>query len=440
MTSNRKILIAATVVLVFGSAAVISLVQGRERGIEVRLEEVARRDLVSTVTASGNIRARLAVDISADVMGRVIELNVEEGDDVTRGEVLLRIDPSQLEAAVSRAQASLSQAQAQVAQQRANLIRAERDYERTHTLWTRDSTLVSPQQVEDAQTNMEVNRSLFEAAEYGVSQAQAALAEANDQLSKTIIRAPISGKVTRLNVEAGETVVIGTMNNPGSLILTISDLSVVEVVVEVDETDVPEVAMGDSAVVELDAFPGRQFSGRVTEIGNSAIVPPSTTAGTGQTAAIDFEVVITLDDPGVPLRPDLSATADIVTAVREDAFSIPIISLTVREEEGEAEGEGVGMAETDQGQTERPEGPVARGQQPKEIEGVFLVRDGIAHFTEVEVGITGQEYFEILSGVEPGDTVVAGPYQRIRELKDGDPVKAMESVSATSTGLGGAGS
>jgi len=322
-----------------------------------------------------------------------------------------------------------------------NLIRAERDFERTHALWTRDSTLVSPQQVEDAETNMEVNRSLFEAAEYGVSQAQAALAETKDQLSKTIIRAPISGKVTRLNVEAGETVVIGTMNNPGSLILTISDLSVVEVVVEVDETDVPEIALADSAVVELDAFPNRHFSGRVTEIGNSAIVPPSTTAGTGQTAAIDFEVVITLDDPGVPLRPDLSATADIVTAVREGSPSIPIISLTVREEEvegREGEQEAVGLEGTDQGQAERLQGPVARGRQPRTIEGVFVVREGIAHFTEVEVGITGQEYFEIIHGVEPGDTVVAGPYQRIRELKDGDPVKPMETASGTPPGLGGA--
>jgi len=440
MSSRRKILVGALVVVVLGSAATVSLLQGRDLGIEVRIEEVARRDLVSTVTASGNIRARLAVDISADVMGRVIELNVEEGDDVDRGEVLLRIDPSQLEAAVSRAQASLSQAQAQVAQQRANLVRAERDFRRVEALWMRDSTLVSPQQVEDAQTTMEVNTSLLEAAEFGVSQAQAALAEANDQLSKTIIRAPISGKVTRLNVEAGETVVIGTMNNPGSLILTISDLSVVEAVVEVDETDVPEITLGDSAVVELDAFPGRRFSGRVTEIGNSAIVPPSTTAGTGQTAAIDFEVVITLDDPGVQLRPDLSATADVVTAVREQVPSIPIISLTARQaEEEEEKVVAAAEEETDQNQVQRPQGPVARAQQVRELEGVFVVRDGTAHFTEVEVGITGQEYFEILSGVQPGDTVVAGPYQRIRELTDGDPVKALESRSASPSGVGGDG-
>jgi HlyD family secretion protein len=426
MSSGRKTLIGILVVVVLGSAVIISLVQGRDRGIEVRMEEVSRRDLISTVTASGNIRARLAVDISADVMGRVIELNVEEGDDVTQGEVLLRIDPSQLEAAVSRAQAGLSQAQAQVAQQQANLTRAERDFERTRSLWMRDSTLVSPQQVEDAETNAEVNRSLLEAADFGVSQAQAALEETQDQLSKTIIRAPISGKVTRLSVEAGETVVIGTMNNPGSLILTISDLSVVEAVMEVDETDVPEIALGDSAVVELDAFPDRQFSGRVTEIGNSAIVPPSTTAGSGQTAAIDFEVVITLDDPGIQLRPDLSATADVITALREGVPAIPIISLTIREEE--ESGDAL-VEEEDSNQVERPEGPVARGLQTREIEGVFVVRDGVATFVEVEVGITGQEYFEILSGVEPGDTVVSGPYQRIRELTDGDPVKPTEGSS-----------
>ncbi len=442
MSTGRKILIGVLVVVVLGSAAAISVVTSRNGGLEVRMEEVVRRDLVATVTASGNIRARRAVDISADVMGRVIELNVEEGNDVTRGEILLRIDPSQLEAAVSRAQAALSQAQAQAAQQQANLVKSQREYERTLALQGRDSTLVSPQQVEDAQTNLEVARSLFQAAEHGVAQARAGLEEAQDQLAKTIIQAPMSGKVTRLNVEEGETVVIGTMNNPGSLILTISDLSVVEAVVEVDETDVPEISLGDSAVVELDAFPEQQFAGRVTEIGNSAIVPPSTTAGTGQTAAIDFEVVITLDNPGTLLRPDLSATADIITAVREEVLSIPILALTVKEPEGAREEEAASaMEEEDPANVtreERPEGPVARSRQPREVEGVFRVRDGIATFVPVEVGITGQEYFQVLEGLEEGDTVVAGPYQRIRELEDGSEVKPVETGAAG--GSGGTGS
>jgi HlyD family secretion protein len=429
MSSRGKIIIGVVVVLVLGSAAAIAVLgSGNGRGVPVRMEEIATRDLVATVTVSGNVRARRAVDISADVMGRIIQLNVEEGDDVSQGDTLLRIDPSQLEAAVSRARATLSQARAQSAQQRANLLRAQRDYNRIATLRGRDSTLVSLQQLEDAETNQEVAQALFEASEYGVSQAEAALDETLDQLSKTIIRAPMAGKVTRLNVEEGETVVLGTMNNPGSLILTISDLSVVEAVMEVDETDVPEIALGDSALVELDAFPDRTFTGQVTEIGNSAIVPPSQTAGSGQTAAIDFEVVITMDEPGVLLRPDLSATADIITAVREDVVSIPIISLTVREPEG-TEGEVAPPdPETDDTQTnEGPRGPVARSQEIQDIEGVFLVRDGTAYFTPVEVGITGQEYFEVISGVQVGDTVVAGPYQRIRELSNEDPVRPDDS-------------
>ncbi len=348
------------------------------------MEEVAHRDLVATVTVSGNVRARKAVDISADVMGRIIALNVEEGDDVSQGDVLLTIDPRQLEANVSRAQASLSQAQAQAAQQRANRLRSYRDNDRIAGLWARDSTLVSRQQVEDAATTLEVAQALFEASEFGVSQARAALEEVLDQLAKTIIRAPMSGKVTRLNVEAGETVVIGTMNNAGSLILTISDLSVVEAVMEVDETDVPEIALGDSAVVELDAFPNRTFAGRVTEIGNSAIRPPSQTAGTGQTAAIDFEVVITLDDSGVQLRPDLSATADIITAVRTSVVTIPIISLTVRSPDQDSIATPAPDESSSAQTEERPRGPVARSQQAQEIEGVFVVRDGIAYFTPVD--------------------------------------------------------
>ena len=378
------------------------------------MEEVAKRDLVATVTASGNVRARRAVDISADVMGRIIELNVEEGDDVTQGDTLLRIDPSQLAAAVSRAQASLSQAQAQVAQQRSSRLRSYRDNDRIAALWARDSTLVSHQQVEDAETNLEVAQALFEASQFGVSQAEAALEEAQNQLAKTIIRAPMSGKITRLNVEAGETVVIGTMNNPGSLILTVSDLAVIEVVMEVDETDIPEISLGDSAVVELDAYPDRQFTGRVTQIGQSSITPPSQSGGS---ATIDFEVVITLEDSGIQLRPDLSATADIVTAIRKDVLAIPIISLTVRQEDGAA------IEREDTADSRSPEGPIARGLRSREREGVFLVRDGIATFTPVEVGITGQEFFEVISGLEEGDTVVAGPYQRIRELTDEDPVR-----------------
>lgn len=422
MSGVKKILIGVAVVVVLGAAAAISIRQGGSQGLEVRVEEVAARDLVATVTASGNIRPRRTVNISADVPGRIVELLVEEGETVEQGQVLLRIDPTQFQATVSRARAGLSQARAQVAQQQANYTQAVRELDRIEGILARDSVLVSRQQAEDARTSVEVSQALLEAAEYGVEQAEAAVDESEEQLAKTIILAPMTGKVTRLNVEEGETAIIGTMNNPGSLLLTISDLSVVEAVMQVDETSVPEITLGDSALVELDAFPNRIFTGRVTEIGNSAIVPPSQVAGTGQTAAIDFEVVITLDEPPNEIRPDLSASADIVTDTRTQVLSVPIIALTIRETENrdqDAEDEEAAPG------ADRARGPVGRAPAP--AEGVFLLGDdGAVTFVEVTVGIAGQEYFEVLDGLQEGDVVVAGPYQTIRQLRDGDPVRIME--------------
>ncbi|MEJ2205645.1 MAG: efflux RND transporter periplasmic adaptor subunit [Gemmatimonadota bacterium] len=417
METRNKILIGLGVVIVFGSAVGLSVVKGRDRGIEVRLETIERRDLVEFVTASGNIRARRAVDMSSDISAKVAELLVDEGQDVTQGQVLLRLDPAREDAGVSRAEATLSQARATRSQQEANLLQAQRNLDRLLALRARDSLLVSRQQLDDAETAVEVAEAQLRSAEFGVSQNEAALVEASDRLSKTIIRAPMDGKITRLNVEEGETVIIGTMNNPGSLILTISDLSVIEAVVQVDETDVPEISLGDSALVRIDAFPDREFSGRVTEIGNSAIRPPSQQTS-GQQAAIDFEVVITLDPTDAALRPDLSATADIVTATRADALSVPIIALTVRDAP-------VDTTDASGGQDPQSEA----GDQ----EGVFLVSEGVASFVPVEIGIAGQEYFEVLSGLSEGDTVVAGPYVRIRQLRDGDAVRNAEPGSEPSS-------
>ncbi len=422
MQTRTKIVIGIIVVVVFGSAAALSIAKGKQRGAEVRMEAVARRDLVATVTASGNIRARRAVELSSDISAKVSELLIDEGADVQAGQILLRLDPAQYQAGVSRAEAALSQARASQAQMEANLLRAQRDLDRLLALRQRDSLLVSVQQVDDAETAVEVAAAQLRSAQFGVSQAQASLDEAEDRLSKTIIRAPISGKVTRLNVEEGETVIIGTMNNPGSLILTISDLSVIEVVVQVDETDVPQVSLGDSASVRIDAFPDRGFSGRVTEIGNSAIRPPSQQAA-GQQAAIDFEVVVTLDPTDVELRPDLSATADIVTDVRDDVLTVPIIALTVREPDADS-------ASADTAAARDSDAP----ETSEEQEGVFLVRDAKVTFTPITVGIAGQEYFEVVAGLEAGDTVVSGPYQVIRQLENGDPVKKSEAPDSAAAG------
>ena len=397
-----KVLIAVLGVLVLGTAAFFSYTQRRANGVEIRAAVVERRDLTATVTASGNVRARRKVDISSDISARVTELLIDEGDDVEEGQELLRLDPSRYEAAANRSRANLMQSQAAVAQAQANFLRAEREADRKEALWARDSLLVSRQEVENARTDLEVQQSLLESSRFGVSQARAALDEAQDQLSKTVIVAPMSGRVTRLNVEEGETVIVGTMNNPGSLVLTVSDLSVMEVVLEVDETDVPEINLGDRATVDLDAFPDLEFPGVVTEIGNSAIRPPSQVAGTGQTPTIDFEVVVTLENPKAELRPDLSATAEVVTETRNNQLSIPIIALTLREDEEDG------------------------NEDSDPIEGVFVITEGRAHFTPVAVGIAGQEYFEVLSGLSPGDSVVSGPYQVVRTLEEGAAVRPVE--------------
>jgi HlyD family secretion protein len=415
MTTGRKVLIGILVVIVLAVAATLSVKGSRDRGIEVRIEEVTSRDLVETVTASGNIRAGRVVDISSDVSARVAELLIDEGDDVKVGQLLLRLDPTKFDAAVSRARAALNQSQAMMSQQEANREKAWRDLQRLEGLYQRDSLLVARQQLEDARTNFDLADRQLEASRFGVEQAQASLEETEERLSKTIFTAPIDGKVTRLNVEEGETVIVGTMNNPGSLVLTISELSRVEAVVQVDETDVPYIALGDSAVLELDAFPKRTFAGRVTEIGNSAILPPSQSSS--QQTAVDFEVVITIADPPGGIRPDLSATADIVTSTSEDALAVPIIALTVRSR-ADLEAE-----ESDDDDASEAAEKGSSHAVDDDVEGVFVVRDGEVEFVEVEVGITGEEHFEILSGLSLGDSIVVGPYARIRELTPGDAVR-----------------
>jgi HlyD family secretion protein len=418
MTTGRKVLIGLVVIAIVATAATVSVRKSGDRGVSVRIEAIDARDLVETVTASGNVRAGRIVDISSDVSARVAELLIEEGDDVVAGQLLLRLDPTQFDAVVSRAEATHNQALAQAAQQEASLEQAKRDMDRLEKLFARDSLLIARQQLEDARTNFERAVRQLESAEFGVAQAEASVDEAEERLSKTIFRAPISGKVTRLNVELGETVIVGTMNNPGSLVLTISELSRVEAVVQVDETDVPYISLGDDAILELDAFPGQRLEGTVTEIGNSAITPPSQNAS--QATAIDFEVVITMEHPPGGLRPDLSVTADIITARVENAISVPIIALTVRASDGSP----AARADEDSDEPERQLGPSAVRPEDEDVEGVFVVRDGSAEFVEVTVGITGQDHFEVLSGVEIGDSIVVGPYQRIRDLKSGSAVKS----------------
>jgi HlyD family secretion protein len=417
MSRGKKVLIGVGVLALVGFLAARAVSAGGEKAVTVRAEDVERRDLVAKVRASGHIEPKRSVDISADISGRVVQLPVEEGQAVREGDLLLIIDPTQYEAAVQRAEAALAEARAREVQARTDYDQARRDADRLRQLKERTEDLVTDQEVEQAVTGADVKQSFWRAAEHGVSMARAAVSEAQDRLDKTVIRAPMSGRITRLSVEKGETAIVGTMNNPGSLLLTVADLSEMEAVIEVDETDVPEVSIGDSASVEIDAFPNKRFTGRVAKIGNSSIRPVGSIGSTAGEQAIDFEVRIALDAPPEAIRPDLSATADVITATREDVLAIPIIALTLIDEEDFELMENELMAADSAG---------IAGRDASQIEGVYVVADGIAHFRTVEIGITGDNYFEVIAGLEEGETVVSGSYQAIRELRDSSFVEIEE--------------
>ena len=404
-------------VAVLGVAAYVATTAAKRgnAATEVRIEAVDSRDLVAAVTASGQVQPRTKVDLAADISGRIVRLAVKEGEMVRKGQFLLEIDPQEYVAAVQRSQAALSSARAQEAQARANLLQAQRNYDRSMEIQKTNAQLIASEQLEQLKTQVDVNKALAEAAQHNVDQSAAGLRDARSKLSKTTITAPMSGRVTRLVVEQGETAVPGTFNKDAATLLTISDMSVLETKVKVDETDVARISVGDSAVVQIDAFPDTTFVGKVVQISNSAV----RAAATGQASdqAIDYEVTIELLNPPPDTRPDFSTTAKVVTDIRDKVLSIPIIALTVRENES--------VSDADTAVT------VGRAAQKevgkKDVEGVFIVgADNKVTFRPVKVGIAGDRYFEVLSGLTAGEKIVGGTYQAIRELKDGDVVKEIK--------------
>jgi HlyD family secretion protein len=437
MSKRNKVLLGGGGAVLLIVLVLVSASAKRDKGIEVRFEQVGRRDLVAAVTASGKIQPKKKVDISADITGRITNIAVHEGDFVQKGQFLLQIDPTIYQANMQRATAAMSSAEAGSVQARANRDQAQRSLQRTKELHEQNPNLVSQEQLEQAQTAFDIADANLTAAQHNVEQSRAGLREARDQLAKTHLVAPMAGRVTRLAVEEGEVAVPGTFSRETGLLLTISDLSVIQTKVNVDETDVVRLHLGDSVEVTIDAFPDTTFVGRVTKVSNSAILSAAS-AATGQNdRAVDYEVEITLANPPAEVRPDLSATARIVTDTRKQVLSIPIIALTVREntpvstEQRPARGTA---------QAAPPSAPstdsTRRGAQTgskKEAEGVFIVRNGVATFHPVKVGIAGEEYFEVVEGVHPSDTIVAGPYQAIRDLKEGARVRpSRESGDTTS--------
>ncbi len=421
MNKGVKIGIAVAIVAGLGVAGFAAKNKNQNKAATVKVEAVEARDLVASVTASGQVRPRTKVDVSADITGKIIRLSVAEGDLVTKGQFLLQIDPQQFEAALQRSQAALASAKAQFAQASASFIQAKRNYDRSAEIKKSTPTLISDEQLEQLRTQVEVNQALSDAAKFSVEQSEAAVRDARFSLSRTTITAPMAGRVTRLNVENGETAIQGTLNKDAATLLTISDLSVLETKIKVDETDVSRIKLGDSAVVQIDAFPDTTFVGRVVRIANSSVkAAGATSQATDQ--AVDYEVVVQLVNAPAETRPDFSATAKVITDVRQQVLSIPIIALTVREDSAIASGD------TAQGGRK----PAGKQIGKRDVEGVFVVNSGnTVSFRPIKVGIAGDRYFEVLGGLKTGDRIVAGTYQAIRELRDGAAIK--EDIAADSS-------
>ncbi|MDA1080962.1 MAG: efflux RND transporter periplasmic adaptor subunit [Gemmatimonadetes bacterium] len=421
MSKTTKWVVAGVAIIGIGAIAALSAAKSSNKATDVRVETVAKQDLVASVTASGQVTPHSKVDVSSDISGKITNLAVKEGDWVTKGQLLIEIDPQQYDAAVQRAAAGVANARASAAQSAANLQQATNSYERSQEIRQSNPNLVSVEQLEQLKTSVDVNQAMVEASRHNVEQAQASLKDAEVQLGKTRIFATMTGRVTRLNIESGETAIMGTLNRDAAMMLTVSDMSVLETEVKVDETDVSRISVGDSAVVQLDAFPDTTFLGRVVEISNSSVRGASATAAGDQ--AIDYLVTIRLLNPPKDTKPDFSATAKIITDTRTQVLSIPIIALTVREDEA------LKNADT----TQIPGRPApAKQVGRKDVEGVFVVgADNKVTFKPVKVGIAGEKHFEVISGLDGTERIVAGTYQAIRELKDGTLVR--ETPSATTT-------
>ena len=445
MSRNKKILIGVGVVVILGAIAFANIKFKRQTGTAVNVETVQKRDLQAIVSASGKIQPQHLVNISADTMGRVTNLAVDEGMRVKKGQFLMQIDPRLLASAAQQAEAGLAEARSQTEQLRvvadsaaAAYKQAQDAFNRQQQLWKQG--LTTKEALDNAENQLKMRQAeassatrQIETQRLRMQQEQAALESARYTLSKVRIESPIDGIITRRNIEEGETVVIGTMNNAGTQLLTIADMSVIEAQVEVDETDIPTVVIGQPAKITIDAMPGKSFTGRVGEIGNS---PIQTTASTASSQATNFLVKVVVNETIPDLRPGFTCTAEITTATRKAAVSIPIQATTVREMVVDKDGNVVREPETP-GAKRRTSAVQASelkpGQQRKELEGVFVVKDNKAQFLPVKTGIAGEKYFEVLNGVKEGDQVIVGPFSSVRELADGAAVKVEPVKRGTTT-------
>lgn len=454
MTTKKKILIGAAITIVISSTVGYSIF-ARNRGVvTVQAGRVVRQDLTQTVSANGEIKPKKYVNVSSNMMGRIVRLPVKEGDHVRESELLVQLESIQTEADVRAAEATLDAAQtevegmaatirsaeaavasakAEITRSEADLVRAKQNFERMERLNKEGLTAreaydrtKADHDIAAAQLNASKARLAQTEAQHAqvlkqrdsttmrIAQQRAALTRARDQFSKTTIRSTLDGIITYLPVNEGEIAIVGVQNQPGTVLMTIADMSVITAEVKVDETDIVNVKVGQEARVKVDALGEQELIGHVSEVGNSALTrtggtATTTTAG-GTQEAKDFKVVITLDNPPPELRPGLSATATIVTATRQGALSAPIQAITIRE------------FDKDTNIEIKPEA-ADKTKKKVEKEGVFIIKDGVAVFRQVKTGITGTTDIEIVDGLSENEEIITGPYQTLRTLKDNTRIK-----------------
>ena len=424
MKSRTKKVLFAALIAVFLAAVVVANLGRRGAGGAqgVQVAEAKIGEVSSTVRAPGKIQPETQVKLSASVPGEVVRLAVKEGDRVRRGQFLLQLDDTQYRAQVTQGRAALDAA-------RSGLRRAEAAFEQSDAVLKRkealsERKLVSPEELEAARMQRNTDRAQVDSAREEVSRVEAAYGAARDNLEKTRFDAPIDGVVTQLNIERGEIVVTGTMNNPGTVILTVADLSRMKVEAEVDETDVATVSLHQAATVKVDALPDTTLNGKVVEIANS---PRISALGT-QEQQTNFEVDVMLDQPPASLRPGMTADVEIRTGTRKGVLHVPIQAVVVRTaeelEKAAKRGKGRRGKEAEANAAVAADSSADAGKKKdEEIRGVFVMEKGVAHFRRVKTGIASDTDFEVSGDLKAGEKVIIGPHKVLRNLRPGGKVK-----------------
>ena len=426
--------------IIGGAVAVVAIVianltMDTSKSTKVNAEETKLRELTETVSASGRIQPQTKVDITSEINGEIVGLFVREGDHVEAGDLLVVLDTIQLRSDADQTRYAVNEVAARLDGAKSSLEQAQEEYERQQQLF--DNKLTSEIIYKNAKYASLNAKASHEATKAQSQQARARYEKALDNLSKAKVVAPMPGIITFLDCEVGEIAAAQSVFSQGRTLMTISNLDIYEVEVEVDETEVTKVELGQASEIEVDAFPDTTFVGEVVEIGNTAIL-----ASSGQGQSTNFRVRVIFLDQNEKIRPGMSATVDITTNLAADALSIPYSAVVMRSidldslerarldetgETGEDEPGGVQAASSDDEDTVVDEEDDE--EKREDIKGTFVIRDGEVQFIQIETGIADQKYIEVISGLEVKDSVVSGPYRVLRSIKDGDAVEIIERES-----------